>query len=380
MAREREELLSRAEARAALGVTGAKRTVYVTMGGGGDPAASGVLPRLIADLVRTDWHVVVGAGPLYQGPELRGEGITWLDRYTPVELFSGFDAAVSAGGYNAYNELMFAGVPTVFLPQPRAADDQDERVSQAVTAGAGRLAKTMEEVPGLLNDVGTAAAARNLVPENGARKAALALLSGLVPVEDLRRAEQMFSPEVLGLSRSVDSNLVLDLLRAVGGETPSAWAERRAAGFELQDRGVTVGEIPREPPKGGNAASVLRLAEKLSIPLDLAIQWVSALGRKFPAASGSELVAACEIGFPVLARFDDWRGAVALLRAIPAQRTLTAPGFVELLGAWLSKENDLFDAQRSFVHLESGGQRTVAETLRLLSQGAASERGLLDGP
>ena len=75
-------------------------------------------------------------------PERRGEGITWLDRYCPLELMAGVDAAVSAGGYNSFHELMYAGVPTVFVPLPRIADDQLERTQRAEAAGAGRVALT----------------------------------------------------------------------------------------------------------------------------------------------------------------------------------------------------------------------------------------------
>ena len=134
--REREELLDRKAARAALGVPDDKRCVYVTLGGGGDEAAPRTLPVLTERLVARGWHVVVGAGPLYSGVEKRGANITWMDRYVPLELLAGADAAVSAGGYNAVTELMFAGVPTVFLPQPRIADDQEGRARAAADAGA----------------------------------------------------------------------------------------------------------------------------------------------------------------------------------------------------------------------------------------------------
>src|SRR6185503_8556589 len=147
--REREELMPREDAREALGVT-RERAVYVTLGGGGDEAAARVLPQLTGRLVARGWHVVVGAGPLYVGPERRGPHITWMDRYVPLELLQGADAAVSAGGYNSVTELMFAGVPSVFLPQPRIADDQAGRARAACEAGAGRFATTLAEIPDLL--------------------------------------------------------------------------------------------------------------------------------------------------------------------------------------------------------------------------------------
>ena len=99
--RSRHEMVDREAARAALGVPAEGRAVYVSVGGGGDKAAGSTLPRLVRSLTGRGWHVVVGAGPLYFGPEVRGDGITWLSRYAPVELFAGLDAAVSAAGQAA---------------------------------------------------------------------------------------------------------------------------------------------------------------------------------------------------------------------------------------------------------------------------------------
>ena len=165
--REREELLPKATARAALGIPDGQRAVYVSLGGGGDPAAPNLLPRAVTMLRAAGWHVVVGAGPLYAGRELRGEGITWLDRYVPVELFAGVDAAVSAGGYNSFHELMFAGVPTVFLPQPRIADDQAERWTGPWRWGPGS-GRSASKTSRSCRSRGNPEAARSLVPERSA--------------------------------------------------------------------------------------------------------------------------------------------------------------------------------------------------------------------
>jgi hypothetical protein len=312
---------------------------------------------------------VVGAGPLYQGEEVRGEGITWLDRYAPLELFQGLDAAVSAGGYNAFNELMFAGIPTVFLPQPRIADDQAGRVARAVAAGAGRAATSLEAVPALLDDPGDPAACRGLVPTNGAAAAAAALLGAVLPVADIAAARVAFAPAVLAsrVARELDPARLLEVVRAIGGEGPSAWAERRAVGLDLVDRGLLVGELPTKPPAGGAVGDYFARADSAAVPADLAAQLVLGLHRRFPAASGAELLRIVDAVWPGLARFDDWPGAVALLRAIPAQRGWPSATFAEDLVAWLAGESDLFDAQRSFVRLSRG--RTPPETLRLLARG-----------
>jgi hypothetical protein len=376
--REREELLARDEARRALGIAAGRRAVYLTLGGGGDLSAPATLPALAARLRERGWHVVVAAGPLYQGPELRGEGISWIDRYCPLELFAGLDAAVSAGGYNAFHELMFAGVPTVFLPQPRVADDQRERAEAAVAAGAGRIAARLEEVAELLEAPGDAERARALVPHNGARAAAIAALATVLPPGDLALASEVLTPKLLAQlnSAAAPSQKMLEVIRVVGGESPSQQARRRALLEELRDQGVEIAE-PNAAPAGAGARveRFLDLVRRLSVPIDAALALTRALKKKFPAASSADLVDACDVLFSAWARFDDWMGAVSLLRAVPVQRGYEIGRFAAAMAEWLGGEDDLFDALRAFAHLERSGGRTVPEVLHILaSDKSAAQR------
>ncbi|MCK6523974.1 hypothetical protein L6R49_21410 [Myxococcota bacterium] len=379
--REREELTPRAAARRALGVPEGQRAVWLSLGGGGDPAAMSTLPRLVDALRGRGWHVVVAAGPLYDGEERRGEGVTWLERYAGMELLLGVDAAVSAGGYNAFHELMYAGVPTVFLPQPRVADDQEARVAQAVAAGAARLARSLEDVPGLLESPGDPAAARALVPRNGARDAAARLLSTLLPAEDVARAAELLSPALLA-SRSAQAlppRVLLELARALSGDSPSQHAARRAAALDWIDRGVLQGEPPKDPPPAASLLALLDRFDTLGLPPERGAELVMTLRRRWPAASPGELLAASERLLTAFIPFDDWGGAVALLRAMPSQRTWALTSFAESLARWLGRERDLFDAQRSFVRIDGGGRRGLAESLALLADGgAASAPGASD--
>ncbi len=382
LVRERHELLGREQARAALGVPEGKRAVYLTLGGGGDLAAAGTLPRLVDALHARDWHVVVGAGPLYVGEERRGPGITWLSRYVPVELFAGVDAAVAAAGYNTFHELMFSGVPTVFVPQPRIADDQTERAMRAQAAGAGRVAQSLDEVPDLLEAPGSAEAARALVPHNGARAAAFEVLGPVLPARDLQLAAAVLTPELLaGLDRLVLATVggataaakgALALVRVLCGGTPDELRRRRAAALELSDLGHAVPDIDGPHFDDKVQAPAERLGrfvaacEQCGVPFTTAMRLTTALDKKFPAADGAAVLAAVEQLFPLWARFDDWMGVVTLLRAVPTQRTLTLAVFCDALAAWLASEEDLFDATRDFSRMEGQGVRPVAEVLRLL--------------
>ena len=371
--RGREDLLPRAEARRALGLPEGARAVYLTLGGGGDPAAAQLLPGLVGRLQQAGWHVVVGAGPLYQGEELRGEGLTWLSRYTPAELLSGVDAAVSAGGYNTFHELMHCGVPTVFLPQPRISDDQRARVRRAVEAGAGRLARSADEVVALLEDPGSAEAARALAPENGALAMAREVLATVLDPGQLAAAAGLLTPELLGLLRrqgSEDLQGAMALVRLLE-ESPAARARQEAALGELRAAGLSVPDLPGREAAGSRVGHFVALCEETRAPLDTGLALLRGLRRKFPAAGGAELLAGAEVLFRAWAPFEDWMGAVSLLRALPTQRELTLARFAALLSEWLASQEDLFDAVRDFSRLEGRGARPVGEVLALLRTGEA---------
>ena len=62
----------------------------------------------------------------------------------------GVDLAVSTADYTSFHELLSAGVPTVFVPDPRAADDQMARARFAAAAGVALCAASAEELDRVL--------------------------------------------------------------------------------------------------------------------------------------------------------------------------------------------------------------------------------------
>jgi predicted glycosyltransferase len=202
LGRERWELLPRESAREKLGIREGSTCVFVSAGGGGDPDAEGQVRRVLRAL-RPDpsFEVVVGTGPLYRGDPL--PGITVVPGRA-AEWSLAFDVAVSAAGYNTYNELMFAGVPTAFLPQEKLVDDQAARARGAVDAGAAILlerewvdARIRDAVKELSLRPHARAAAMRLVPENAARHAAAELLRLVTPARAVDRAVDALTEERL---------------------------------------------------------------------------------------------------------------------------------------------------------------------------------------
>jgi predicted glycosyltransferase len=239
LSRERWELLPRDVARERLGIRHPEqRCVFVSAGGGGDRHAEAQLAATVTALAKDpSIALVVGTGPLYRGRPF--PGATTLSGRA-AEWMLGFDAAVCAAGYNTFGELMFAGVPTAFLPQDKLADDQYARAAVARERGAAAIlgpdSNVLAVVRELLDRPGARDAARGLVPENGARLAASELLRLVCPPAQVDRVEAALEDELL---ERIAGTRELDVLHVghhlAAGDEDLGQAIARAAGLLGED-------------------------------------------------------------------------------------------------------------------------------------------------
>ncbi len=313
---------------------------------------------------------IVAAGPLYRGLGQRGPGLTWIDRYGSMELLPGVDCAISAAGYNSVHELLHVGVPTIFLPQHKIADDQAARAERAVHAGAARVTPDLESLPTLIRSLpaGAAAAGRSLVPENGARLAAAHLLGLLLPETDLQQALRAWPPGLLASpsARRLPPNRLQALQRITQGPSPSTHQERRTILANLAEEGHVVPALKTRPSAGGDILLVLQAAESLRCPPEVLVSLAEQAQRHFAATSGEQLTASLIQLLGIFQPFQDWMGALALLRSLPNDRRLTLGAALPLIRAWLEREEDLFEAQRRMLHQDGLERRTLAEILSIL--------------
>jgi predicted glycosyltransferase len=125
---------SRERVRAHFAVPDDKRLVYVSAGGGGDGRERlEELARAVAADARN--FVLAGFGPLHRGELCYAPNLVPLTDGNARRFFLGLDAAVSAGGYNSHQELLAAGVPTLFFAQPKGMDRQDQRIVETAERG-----------------------------------------------------------------------------------------------------------------------------------------------------------------------------------------------------------------------------------------------------
>jgi predicted glycosyltransferase len=331
--RDRGELLPRAAAREALGIEEGHTAVYVSAGGGGDTEAAGQLARVVAALREVpDLCLVIGAGPLYRGRPVHGARIRWLAGTGAQELMAGFDLAVCAAGYNTFHELMNAGVPAVFLPLAKVADDQALRAAEAerrgaavVLADAGDPVALRAAVERLRQPEARAAAseaARLLVPRSHARDAAAELLRLVLPPAAVDAAEEAVGDALLHAARDLDLDLdpFFDVMHAL---SPAAVEGAPAA--------------PSSPKAASDlTVELLRAAAELGVPPLSAARVSAAFSRRLAQATPAERAAASRRLLGALAPFHDWPGATTLLKLLGTERRLGADALAGELGRLLA--------------------------------------------
>jgi predicted glycosyltransferase len=328
--RETAELQTRDEARRLLGLPADRLVVFVSAGGGGDAEAERLLLDTCEALQEDESvHVVVGAGPLYRGRRIHAPRVTWLTQSAVAELHLAFDVAIAAAGYNTFTELMLAGVPTIFFPLDKKADDQRARAAQAVKAGAAKLLDTSapDDVLGALDlwrhpqaRQEASRAARMLMPQNHARTAAAALLKLVLPAHEVDAATELVNDEVLTLQRSahVEMENVLTALEAIESH---ATAHGLSEAAEVRD----------------HALALVRDLSQWGDGLPHRFRVLQQLGRKLPPGNATSRAAALREVLSALRAFDDWAGALSLVKLLGAERELTPSDFAAHLSRFLER-------------------------------------------
>ena len=184
---DREEMLDRDLAERELGLEPGGVNALVALGQGAelDRAVQASLRVLAAS---TGVRVAAIESSLAPGLDVP-EGVVHVRGSFPVaRYYRAFDLAISAAGYNAFHELLAAGVPTLFVPMSRESDDQAARARWASGAGVGlavpdaappAIEGALEQLLDPARRREIAAAAGRLPHRNGAAAAARALVAML---------------------------------------------------------------------------------------------------------------------------------------------------------------------------------------------------------
>ena len=134
----KENSLSREDARRALGLDLNSPAVLVQLGTGADDMNAKMTAALLGLAEWKGLQIVLTKEPVdSQGVSLVPEGLTVkVVRYFPLaRALKAFDGAITATGYNSVHELLPARIPTVFISNIRGTDDQELRAKWCADHG-----------------------------------------------------------------------------------------------------------------------------------------------------------------------------------------------------------------------------------------------------
>lgn len=139
-----EEMVSRAEARAALGLPVEGRMGLVSLGAGNINDTAGELGAAAAAL--RDQGCAVAVTEVAIAEQASGGGVYAVRAYPLARYFRAFDLVVTAAGYNSFHEVLRLGVPAIFVPNTETSlDDQVARASYADQQGWARTVTSATE-------------------------------------------------------------------------------------------------------------------------------------------------------------------------------------------------------------------------------------------
>ncbi|SFC26337.1 Predicted glycosyl transferase [Flexibacter flexilis DSM 6793] len=187
MLTHRHEAHTRQIVRTRFGIQEHEKLVLISLGGGGDDTNPQTLDFLLRMLAPIPDIKLLFAEGLLRKEAYQGLGNVLVTSEYPVSrLLDGVDFAFASAGYNTFHELLYFGVPTMFVPKLRGYDDQVLRATRAADKGACLVAVEDENFEaiaqqhlGVLLDnekrQHIAQAACQYVPENHVQEAADAI-------------------------------------------------------------------------------------------------------------------------------------------------------------------------------------------------------------
>ena len=128
---------TREEVRKRFGVSDDKLLVFISLGGGGDETNPETLRNLLQILSQIPQvQLLFAEGLLAKNAFAGTDNILVINEYPASKLLNGIDFALASAGYNTFHELLYFGVPTIFMPKLRGYDDQALRAQRAADKGA----------------------------------------------------------------------------------------------------------------------------------------------------------------------------------------------------------------------------------------------------
>lgn len=133
-----DELLSREEARKALGMDAGSKSILLTLGAGNINSIEDLQEFILSHVAEhhPGWSVYLTRPPISES--IGDSSLNVLKTYPLARLANAFDFAISAAGYNSFHEWISMHIPTLWIPNTATSiDDQLARARWAHETGRG---------------------------------------------------------------------------------------------------------------------------------------------------------------------------------------------------------------------------------------------------
>nr|WP_286672883.1 glycosyltransferase [Anaeromonas gelatinilytica] len=144
---DKSELLSKEKVRKKLQIPEGYKIVYVQLGAGNINDINSTIYKVLKALKeREDIYIVMGESIIGNRLNIYEDRVLVIRDYPNSRYFSAFDLAISATGYNTFHELMYFGVPSIFIPNTNTkTDDQLSRAKKAAMVDAAIVIEDVTE-------------------------------------------------------------------------------------------------------------------------------------------------------------------------------------------------------------------------------------------
>lgn len=128
---------------------------YVQLGAGKINEINETIHEVIDCIVRdSNNYVILGESIIGDSIQYDHERVAIIKEYPNSIYFNCIDIAISAAGYNTFHELLYFGIPTVFIPNTKTTkDDQVARARRAEELQVGLCALTKDEIKSAIEDM-----------------------------------------------------------------------------------------------------------------------------------------------------------------------------------------------------------------------------------
>lgn len=135
---DKEEAYERDQIRKQLNISDKNRLYYIQLGAGVINETDSLLNNIIKIVLKEENNrILLGESIIGKKCGIYHPHIFNIRSYPNAQYFKALDIAISAAGYNTFHELLYFGVPSVFIPNMKTSmDDQLARTQMAVERNA----------------------------------------------------------------------------------------------------------------------------------------------------------------------------------------------------------------------------------------------------